>query len=294
MEIGLGTVQFGMEYGIVDHHHGKTPPHEIKDILDFAQHNSIRLIDTASLYGDSERAIGNVLQSKDHFKIVTKTPKFHGNVITKSHQEKLVQAFDQSLNLLGQSSLYGLLMHHANDLSKANAEKIFDKMFELKTQGKVQKIGVSVYAEDDIETIYNRFDFDLIQLPLNIFDQRLLENGCIQWLKSKNVEIHVRSIFLKGLLLMELFEISDYFLPVMDKIIYYRESIADAAISPLSAAFHFIKSITEIDVAICGIHTLEQFKEIMLMSMKEPLYSLNYQDYAININQFVNPALWKL
>ncbi len=97
--LGLGTVQFGLDYGVANPD-GRTPPEEVRRILDVAAANGIGLVDTASVYGESERILGEILPAGDRFRIVTKTPSFHTAVVTQREADRVEQAFLESLRLL--------------------------------------------------------------------------------------------------------------------------------------------------------------------------------------------------
>jgi aryl-alcohol dehydrogenase-like predicted oxidoreductase len=202
MQLGLGTVQFGGDYG-VSNPGGRTPPDEVARILALAEREDIGLLDTAALYGDSEAVLGGALRRGHKFRIVSKTLKFDAARISQADASALRAGFENSLRRLRQDRLYGLLVHAAADLLRPGGELLWAALNELKREGLVEKIGVSVYTGEDIEAILLRFRPDLVQLPLSVLDQRLIAGGQLARLKAQAVEIHARSIFLQGLLLME-------------------------------------------------------------------------------------------
>src|SRR5262249_17350751 len=159
-----------------------------------------RFIDTAPLYGGSEESLGRALRAGDAFAIVTKTPWF-GPGGVPANAEALTSAFQASLDRLRQERVYGLLVHRASDLLGPEGDDLFEAMRRLKQLGRVAKIGVSIYDARELEGVLARHQPDLVQLPLNVLDQRLLAGGQITRLKSAGVEIHARSAFLQGLLL---------------------------------------------------------------------------------------------
>ena len=57
MKLGLGTVQFGMHYGI-SNREGKTPLREVTKILHVARDNQISVLDTAAQYGGQRTGVG--------------------------------------------------------------------------------------------------------------------------------------------------------------------------------------------------------------------------------------------
>jgi aryl-alcohol dehydrogenase-like predicted oxidoreductase len=138
-KIALGTVQFGINYGI-NSANGKVTSNEVDKILRYAKSCNIDLLDTAPAYGDSEQILGN--SYSESFKIVTKTRHFECDQITHREVEFLVKDLHRSLKLLNRQSVYGVLIHNVNDLFKIGADKFFYKLQKLKQQGLIDKIGV--------------------------------------------------------------------------------------------------------------------------------------------------------
>ena len=198
-KIALGTVQFGIDYGI-NSESGQVQPEEVRSILNYAHSQNIDLLDTAPVYGDSEKILGRANSS--NFKVVTKTRHFDSLKINNNDIRLLNSDFYHSLEYLKQDSVYGVLMHNASDLLKPGAEKLFDQLQKLKQEEKITKIGVSVYDHSQLQAILEIFDIDLVQLPFNIIDKRLIDSGMLAKLKNRGIEVHARSVFLQGLLLM--------------------------------------------------------------------------------------------
>ena len=198
-KIALGTVQFGIDYGI-NSENGQVQPEEVRSILNYAHSQNIDLLDTAPAYGNSEKVLG--VANVQNFKVVTKTRHFNNAKISNSDIGLLKKDFSCSLTDLRQESFYGELVHNASDLLKSGAEKLYDHLQELKQAEKIEKIGVSVYDYSQLQSILDNFDIDLVQLPFNILDRRMIDSGMLSTLRSSNTEVHARSVFLQGLLLM--------------------------------------------------------------------------------------------
>ncbi len=191
MKLGLGTVQFGQNYG-VSNSHGKSPLSEVERILDLAALRGIRVLDTAPAYGTSEEVLGHLLSCVHRFLIVTKTPKFPGRQITNRDAEILESTFLDSLRKLRQSQIYSLLIHDADSLLAPGSELLVDKLLELKRRGFVQKIGFSAYTPVQVKQILARFTVDIVQIPFSVLDQRMRLEGCLKQLKQSGIEIHAR------------------------------------------------------------------------------------------------------
>ena len=291
MKISLGAVQFGVDYG-VSNTHGKTTKNEVSQILQLAYENGISLIDTATSYGRSENILGEVV-TNDDWRFVTKTPHFSDNCLNSTHVNQLKESFNQSLFNLRKKNIYGLLLHSCDDLLKPGGELIFREMERLRENGKVKKIGVSAYSSKQIAAILDKFNIDLIQLPINIFDQHLFVDGWLAKLKNKNVEIHARSTFLQGLLLMPRTSIPTYFLPIKEKIELFSKSAQELSLSKLELALGYVMGINEIDKIVVGVNTIEQLREI-IEAAQVKVNPMEFTDVSINNPIYTNPSLWKI
>lgn len=262
-KLGLGTVQFGKDYGVnsVD---GQVKPEEVKKILSYAHSKNIDLLDTAPAYGNSEKILGRMNNSD--FKVVTKTRHFDSLKIMNNEVRLLNDDFNNSLNNLKQDSIYGLLIHNADDLLKPGAEKIFDNLQELKQTGKLTKVGVSVYDHIQLKSILDIFDIDMVQLPFNILDRRIIDSGMLALLYTKGIEVHARSVFLQGLLLMPDKIRPSKFNRWSGLWKVWHEWLKDNQISALEATIRHAVSFPEISRVLVGVDTVNQLKEIIIAS----------------------------
>lgn len=278
MRLGLGTVQFGTNYG-VSNRLGKPSDQEIIEILSFAKEKGVSFLDTAPVYGDAEALIGKL--SPEPFQIVTKTKK------SKDVRE-VEEEFFLSLDRLRQKNLYGLLVHDAKDLSG----ELISWLNEIKTQGLVKKIGISIYSPADLENISDSFFPDIVQLPVNVLDQRSLNQGTLRELKAKGIEIHARSAFLQGLLLMKPGEIPAHLKSLYPLLSQYQSECSALGLSPLQAALGFLKSIKQIDCVLVGVAVCQELQEI-IQAWEESMFRLpDYGQYACSNEIFLNPSLW--
>lgn len=291
MKLGLGTVQFGLDYGIANPG-GQTPPDEANAILEYAAGRGIRVLDTAALYGQSEEVLGRVLPAGHPFSIVTKTIRFAKPRLGPEDIAACEQAFAASLAKLRQPAVYGLLLHHADDLLVPGGERLFARLGEWRRQGLVQKIGVSVYTGDQIDRILAAYPIDLIQLPLSVLDQRLIAGGHLRRLKEKGVEIHVRSVFLQGLLLMPPDGLPPRFHSLRGHLGRYRAFIGERGLTPVQAALGFVLSLPEVGTAVCGVNTLGQLAELAA-AVREDLDPGQFAPFALSDETILNPALWR-
>jgi aryl-alcohol dehydrogenase-like predicted oxidoreductase len=294
MKIGLGTAQFGFDYGI-SNLEGKVPGEQVKRILDAAAESGVRVIDTASLYGDSESILGRFLREGHAFNIVTKTPQYSKPQLTRDDARLLERTFQESLVKLKQPSLYGLLIHNADDLLAENGILLWESMADIKSKGMVKNIGVSVYSARQIDAILEKFPIDLIQLPVNVLDQRLIRSGHLKKLKRKGIEIHARSVFLQGLLLMDPAKLHDYFGSVREHLQHYNQFIETKSLSRIKAALDFVLSLGEVDAIIVGVVNSVQLDEIINECMDAPKMTLDdYGLFSWSDDGILDPFRWKV
>ena len=217
-------------------------------------------MDTAPAYGNSEEVLGRINNSE--FQVVTKTRHFDKLRITNDEVSLLNKDFNNSLKKLNQIKIYGLLIHNADDLLKPGGKKIFDLLQEFKQTNKLMKVGVSVYDHIKLNSILDNFDIDIVQLPFNIIDRRMLDSGMLTSLYKKGVEVHARSIFLQGLLLMSGKLMPSKFNRWSNLWKLWHEWLHDNQLSPVEASVRYAISFSEISKVLVGVDSLNQLKEI--------------------------------
>jgi aryl-alcohol dehydrogenase-like predicted oxidoreductase len=291
MKIGLGTAQVGMDYGI-SNRSGRITSSEALGILTLAESAGVRVIDTAAAYGDAEERLGSIL-SKDHpFSIVTKLPRLPRDVPPSGTAGWVLDTFEASRQRLRATSVHGLLVHDANDLLDPRGAQLWAALEELRGAARVRSIGVSVYAAEEIDAVLERYRPDLVQVPLNVLDQRLVRSGHLARLKRAGIEIHSRSSFLQGLLLMDPAELPDpYFDPVRGALEAFHSAARAAGRSPLQAAVAYVASVEDVDTAVFGVTSGTQLAEI-LAAATCTLPPAWFAPFARDDERILNPSLW--
>jgi len=287
----LGTVQFGIDYG-VSNVMGRTSDTNVRNILNYAYDKGIDILDTAPVYGNSEGIIGDFSNGRQ-WNIITKTLYSESNVVCEKQVNELVGNFKLSQKKLCKKKIYGLLIHSCDDLFLPGGDKLFKTMEKLKSDGVVEKIGVSLYNGNQIDRILDNYHPDLVQLPINILDQQLLYGGQLKRLKENNVEIHARSVFLQGLLLMRLKDVPVWFNPIRENLEEFHIKAKKLNMNPLQLALGFVQSISEVDKVLVGINNLKQLHEII----NATLVNVNINelsDISICDSNYLNPSNWKI
>jgi len=195
-KLALGTVQFGINYGITNKF-GKVSLKEIKKILNFAKKKNLNLIDTAINYGESEKYLG--IAGVKNFKIITKLPKIPKKIV--SVENWIRKKLRKSIKKMGVNNLHGCLIHDSANLIGTSGKQLMSAIKKIKSEGIFNKFGVSIYDPKELEKIRNFDHIDIVQAPINVFDNRLRASGWLDYLYSKRIEVHARSVFLQGLLL---------------------------------------------------------------------------------------------
>ena len=292
-KIGLGTAQFGLDYGI-SNATGQVPENEVERILRGARAERIDTLDTAALYGDAESVLGDVIDNHAEFKIISKTVGVDEDEVTPVEVYRIKQTIHKSLLRLKTASIYGLLVHDVNDLFKPHSERLIEMLRQCQQNGKVKKIGVSIYTGEQIDRVLELFTPDLVQVPGSIIDQRLVRSGHLTKLKEYGVEIHLRSAFLQGLLLMPPDQLNPYFEPIKEHLSAYHEYLEENNVTPLQSALQYALSLDEIDRVIVGVCSRSELTGVIEATKKSLPEQFEFDRWGVNTPAFVNPAEWRL
>jgi aryl-alcohol dehydrogenase-like predicted oxidoreductase len=282
--LGLGTVQFGLDYG-VSNRGGRPSEREAAAILAHAAAAGIGVIDTAPAYGEAETLTGRYLPRGHGLRIVTKTPALADVAIDARYGRQVLDSLAASLDRLKVSAVHGFLVHRSDDLAKAGWQHLVDAMLEARSRGWTSHIGASVYNADQLGLVESRFRPQLIQLPLNVLDRRAMTSGMLARLKAAGIEIHARSVFLQGLLLMEPEELPEFFAPVRQAIVRFRGQWQQRGLSALGGCLAFALRQPEIDAVLVGVNRMKEFEQI-----EAAINALPGGDIDIDIEQPVDPA----
>ncbi|MGL5059959.1 MAG: aldo/keto reductase [Microcoleus sp.] len=285
--LALGTVQFGLPYGVANQQ-GQVSLETATAILDCALANRIDTLDTAIAYGDSEQNLGKI--GVDSFRVVSKLPEFPADMNDVS--DWVLRSVEDSLQRLKIPRLHGLLLHRPEHLLSPEGVKLYQALQLLKEKRLVDKIGISIYHHNELEALFSLFAFDLIQAPFNVLDRSLEKSGWLYRLKEAGVEVHARSIFLQGLLLMPSSTRPPYFDRWRNIWQSWKQWLIESDLTPLQACLACVMSKKEIDRVVIGVDSLSQLQEILMATSgagSEPPDYLYCEDPDL-----INPARWKL
>lgn len=286
-KLALGTVQFGLPYGVANKQ-GQVSQTAIKQLLDSARNSGISTLDTAIAYGDSEKALG--LQNLQGFKVISKLFEMPSNC--NNIEAWVEQQLFDSLKRLKLNSLEALLFHRPIQLLEANGQELYQSVLRLKDQGLIKSIGISMDDFEELPTVTQYFDFDIVQAPMNIFDRRMETSGLLTKLKNAGVEVHIRSAFLQGLLLMSVNQAPSYFRPWSDLFNAYHNWLDTHGISPLQACISYLSQNSKVDKIVVGVDNLQQLEQIVDAAAKP---TVDIPDFFQSTDEeLINPSRWRL
>lgn len=285
MKLALGTVQFGIHYGLANIS-GQITSIEAKQILQLAQDSGMNTLDTAIDYGNCEAIIGDF--GLESWKVVTKLPfvPLDSKDLNGWVQDQVME----SLKRLKQDCLYGVLLHRPQQLLSTRGSDLYAALLSLKTEGLAHKIGISIYDPSELQCLLDAYEFDLIQAPLNILDRRLVDSGWANRLKKAGVEVHTRSVFLQGLLLMPSKARPAKFnawAPVWQ---VWDQWLAQMGLNPLEGCLSYANSIAHVDRIVIGVDSLAHLSEIIGANKRNlprlPIFP------PLQDERLINPATW--
>jgi aryl-alcohol dehydrogenase-like predicted oxidoreductase len=186
--------------------------------------------------------------------------------------------------------MHGILLHRPLELLSKNGDELFKSISKIKRDKLVEKIGVSVYSIDDLINIVDKFDIDIVQLPINIINQEIINSGFLKVLKRKKIEIHARSCFLQGLLLLDYNEIPLKFKKWSNIFLDWHNWLKKNNINAVQGCLSFINSIDGIDKVIVGIENVSQLKELINYSNNKDIK--NFPDLFSNDIDLIDPSNW--
>ena len=281
--IVLGGAQLGLPYGILNG--GETlSREEVARILDTAVDHGIDSIDTAIAYGQSESIIGETSQNR--FNIISKLPPLPVDISNVS--EWVHSQVRGSLSRLKCTSLDALLLHRPQDLTGAQGAELYAAIGSLMAEKMIHRFGVSIYSPEDLEGIIGTFDIHVVQAPLNVFDRRIL--GVTNQLSALNIEVHVRSVFLQGVLIANPINRPQRFEPWSEHFALFDEWVRSSGVSAMACCMGFALQQPGIAKLVIGTTSAESLDEIMTSIPNSVLEVPTHLQSSVE--QLIDPRFW--
>lgn len=283
----MGGAQLGMNYGI--NNYGPIDKAKVFEILDFASKNGINMIDTAEVYGNSLELIGNYIKQRpnNNLRIISKLNKG-----LDMHKLNLFDHIENQLKIICMNSFYGYMFHdYVNFL---NNDHLFDNMNDLKDSGLIKKIGISLYDTNNIIDIVQNYKFDFIQVPFNLLDNDKEKIEILKIANEKKIEIHVRSVFLQGLLFKPFDNYSDKLEPLKKYVKELKKISSESKIDIEYLALKYPLKKYYIDKVIFGIHNLKQFSEnIKIINSNISIPVNKIEEITVKEKDLLKPYNWE-
>ncbi len=282
-KIIIGSANVNKRYGLINN---KININEFKKLLNFAVVKGIKTVDTSPQYSNSEKVIGSV---KKNFKIITKITRIPSKIKNIEIEKWITNQFLQSSKNLRLNKVYGLLLQNAEILLSKNSKFVFRALLNLKKKNKLQKIGISIYNFKTLEKIINKYHIDFVQVPYNIFDRRIENVRLIKKIKKKGIEIHVRSIFLQGLLTKRNIKIPKKLLSLKKGLESWKKWLELNKLTTINACLNFVLRNKNVDKIVIGFNDLESFKQVINYKKS----TINFRKLNIKIDsKHLDPRKW--
>ena len=286
-KIAIGTANFGMQYGVANSQ-GKLSKNSVAEILGLAKSLGVTCLDTANAYGESQNALGEF--GVRDWRVVSKISSIPRDCEdVRSFVRAEIDLILTSLNL---SEFDTVLVHNPKDLMGNVSEIVYEELQKAKSQGQVEKIGVSIYDPSDLESITSQFQLDVVQAPINVFDNRLQDSGWLYRLASMGVEVHARSVFLQGVLLSAIAQNNDFFKPWKTTFERWNRFAESSGTSAMMNCIKHVNSYDKVTFAVVGVDSAQNLSEVFDAFSARP-QRINEDNFGVD-SQLINPARWSI
>jgi len=284
----LGTVQFGLKYGIANQV-GQLSQKAVDEIVKVSS-NYLNTYDTAQAYGTSEFVLGKALKK------ITSDKQVISKLSTELFIDNTEKHIKESLNNLQSDSLYALLLHDSRLLQDWNIN-LHMKVKNLKEKGLMQYFGVSIYTSEEFQLAVENPDIDMIQIPFNLFDQRAIHKRWFDKAKDKNKFLFVRSVFLQGLLLMDVNDIPDKLNSTKKYILKLDKICSLYNLKRIELVIGFVESCAKNASILFGCDSMQQAKENFELfsstkTLSQNMLSELFEEFSSIDETIYNPAKW--
>ncbi len=286
-KIIIGTAQYGLNYG-VSNISGKTDEQEVKKILQYGKKNNLNYLDTSSHYGGAETLLGKL--NIANWKVTTKYKTEEILVEKGKILKNLIKLIEKSKKKLGVNKIYCILLHNPELILTRCGNELYVSLQKVKSLGLISNFGYSIYNFTSLKKICKKFKPDIIQCPYNIFDRRLVIKDYLNFLKREGIEIHARSVFLQGLLLMPLKKLPKFHRKWKNLFYKWENWLSKNKLDPVEACLNFALQTKEIDKFVLGFNNLIHLKQILKTKVKRKIIFPKY--IMSNDKKLINPSLW--
>ena len=282
-KLGLGAAQFGLDgrpaAGV------RAPEAEVRDMLALAGRAGMGILDAGSASAHGEAVIGAAMPRPAPFGVTIRAARGDRGPVYVEFEARA------SLARLGLARADLIMVQSAGDLFSAWGLCLWEQLKALRDDGLFARVGISAYASDDPAGLARRFKPDVIQAPASLLDQRLLIDGSLAAVRDLGVEVHLRSIFLNGLMFLPPDRLPSRIKGAAARLSRARRLIAEGRSDPLQAALGFALSRPEADAVIVGAATAAELAAVLAAAASPPP-DLDWDDMALDDPQALDPPRW--
>lgn len=297
----LGTVQLGINYGIANDS-GKPDRTVGEAILKEALQLGITTLDTSRHYGDSEEVIGDFLAAseRDPEELLV-VSKFNWSVRALTDlQRARKEAKDsvrQSLYALGIPILPILLYHKGKDESIEPLMRFLpDVMKELQEEGMIRKGGISLYYPNEVLAITDESVLQAVQVPISVFDQRIVNNGGLARLREEGSIVFARSVFLQGLFFLDDQRVPSHLQEAVPFLRRLRLLAKKADMDIARFAFSYVRDLMGVTSVVFGAENPDQVRQNAALQHTPPLPAEIREEILDTFQQLplkvITPGMW--
>ena len=286
-KIALGAAQFGMNYGIANSG-GRVCLDEVGKILNYAQKAGVDTLDTASDYGRSEEVLGSI--GVEEWKVITKIPALPPTV--SDVYSWIIRLLEQTLLRMNLKYLDAVLLHKPSDMLGSHNRAYLRAFETIKSNQLAGAIGYSVYSPEELFRLCSLFWPDIVQAPFNVFDRRIVRSGWLDRLNQRGTRVHIRSVFLQGLLVMPLAARPSWFLPWNELLSRWDQVCLNSGASPAALALSFALNEPGIERIVVGVDSKEQLAH--LLDIQTHPFESVLDELACEDVELIEPYRWKL
>lgn len=289
MKLALGSAQFGLAYGS-RRPEAPVVAAEVGRILARAWESGIDVLDTAPGYGRAEEVLAANWPAPARFAVVTKTAR----LADAGSVAGVASAAKRSRRTLRRPALSALLVHHAPDLLGADGDALYSALLELRGEGVTERIGVSVYDPETLSAVLGRHAVDCVQLPMNLLDQRFLQAGLLSRLKDDGIEVHARSVYLQGRLLMRPESLPCAFAGARPALEHLRLTANAAGISVQAVLIGAVMACGLVDRLVVGVDSRDDLDATLAAFAEagERASAIDYAQFAMDDLGVIDPRRW--
>ncbi len=296
MELCLGTVQFGMNYGVFNQ--PKKDMDYCVKCLDYATQNGINAIDTATAYGIAEEVVGKFIRKKtinrnDIFISTKLLPNILDNYSSTEYKKIIIENLESSLKTIGTDYIDAYFLHSSRYVFD---NEILEALQVAKEKGLAKEVGVSIYYNDEAKSCLNNTYIDYVQVPYSVFDRRMRDAGLFEAAADNKLKVDTRTTFVKGLIKLKEEEVPDYLSKAIPILNHLDNISLDTGLSRIELAIGYVKKEKSINHLVFGIRDMEQLKydiEAFSKELPEDIYIEMDKAFKNIDTDIIVPSLWK-